>query len=169
MVTLEEYRELAEQHGMCEEYKALWDGCLSRKQVFDMALGVKAVDFLCDSIAKRWGISPSEISDKFRPFLNGKCVCNHKAGYSSKMYCEYEGEVSADTTLVCLIDSKVTIKKDKSTPICEMYCTGKCEIDIQCVGLFVFVCYGDPDNIIITGNTSGIKRINKKERDRNDG
>ena len=164
MIDLKQYRENARQNNLCTEYTEKWDSCHSNKQIMDMALGVKAVDFLCDSIAKGWGLSPEYISERFKNFINGKYT-SEQNGYTSKMYCEYEGVISADTTMVCLIDSKVTIKKDKSTPICEMYCTGKCEIDIQCVGLFVFVCYGDPDNIIITGNTSGIKRINKKERD----
>lgn len=168
MVTLEEYRELAEQHGMCEEYKALWDGCLSRKQVFDMALGIKATDFLCDSIAKGWGISPDHIADRFSHFLNGRCVVN-KNGYSSQMYCKYKGIATANTTLLCLIESDVTIKWDGFYPICEIYCVGKCRVDIRCKGEFVFVCYGEPSDVVITGDTSRVKRINKKERERNDG
>lgn len=165
MIDLEQYRVNASLHKMCDEYYDRWDSCRSNKQIMDMALGVKAVDFLCDSIAKGWGISSEYISDRFKSFINGKYVSKQK-GYTSKMYCKFDGDITADTTIVTLIDSVVVLNVP-NTSICEVYCTGKCKITVYGEGRAAFVCYGHPGDIVIAGNCANMKRINKKEADRN--
>lgn len=163
MVDLEQYRMNASLHKMCSEYYDKWDSCRSNKQIMDMALGVKAVDFLCDSIAKGWGISPEYITERFKSFINGRYVSEQK-GYTSKMYCKHIGNVIADTTIVTLIDSDIVLNVPNIS-ICEVYCTGKCKITVFGEGRAAFVCYGNPDDIVITGTCGNMKRINKKERD----
>lgn len=165
MIDLEQYRINASLHKMCSEYYGKWDSCHSNKQIMDMALGVKAVDFLCDSIAKGWGLSPEYISERFKNFINGKYTSEQK-GYTSKMYCEFDGSITADTTIVTLIDSVVVLNVP-NTSICEVYCTGKCRIAVLGDGRAAFVCYGNPDDIVITGTCGNMKRINKKEADTN--
>lgn len=165
MVDLEQYRKNASLHKMCSEYYDKWDSCRSNKQIIDMALGVKAVDFLCDSIAKGWGISPEYIAERFKSFINGRYVSEQK-GYTSKMYCKHTGNVTADTTIITLIDSDIVLNVP-NTSICEVYCTGKCNINVSGSGRVVFICYGNPDDITITGTCGNMKRINKKEADTN--
>lgn len=165
MIDLEQYRVNASLHKMCSEYYGKWDSCRSNKQIMDMALCVKAVDFLCDSIAKGWGISPEYISERFKSFINGRYVSEQK-GYTSKMYCRHSGNVTADTTIITFIDSDVVLNVPKNS-ICEVYCTGKCKITIFGEGRAAFVCYGNPDYITITGKCGNMKRINKKEADTN--
>lgn len=150
---------------MCKDYRGIWDSCHNSKQVMDMALGVKAVDFLCDSIAKGWGMSPEDICDRFRPFLNGRYISEQK-GYTSKMYCKYTGIVDCDTTLLLLIDCDVTLAVPHRS-INSVYCVGKCNIKVIGQGKVAFVCYGNPDDISITSETSKTKRINKQKRDAN--
>lgn len=163
MIDLEQYRVNASLHKMCREYYGKWDSCHSNKQIMDMALGVKAVDFLCDSIAKGWGLSPEYISVRFKNFINGKYTSEQK-GYTSKMYCQFDGNITADTTIVTLIDSVVELNVP-NTSICEVYCAGKCRIAVLGEGRAAFVCYGNPDDIVITGTCGNMKRINKKDRD----
>ena len=165
MIDLEQYRVNASLHKMCSEYYGKWDSCHSNKQIMDMALGVKAVDFLCDSIAKGWGLSPEYISERFKNFINGKYT-SEQNGYTSKMYCKHTGNIKADTTLICLIDSDVVLDIPNAS-ICEVYCTGKCKITIFGEGRAAFVCYGNPYDIVITGSCGNMKRIDKKEADAN--
>lgn len=167
MIDLKQYRINAEKHDMCNEYHDMWDKCHSNKQIMDMSLGVKAVDFLCDSIAKGWGLSPDYIYDRFENFINGRYVSKQN-GYTSKMYCRYKGEINADTTMLVLINSDADITLPKNG-MCEIYCTGKCEIGVSGEGRAAFVCYGNPVDIKIIGGENNTKRINKKERDRYDG
>ena len=162
MVDLEQYRENAQSHGICREYERLWESAKSKKQIFDMALGVKAVDYICDSIAKGWGLSPEYIAKTFAPFINGKCVSNQK-GYDSKLYCMYNGEVNADVSLICLINCNAKLTMPKWA-VCQIYCVGDCKIDLAGDGTPIFICYGEESAIQIQGEAS-YKRINKKERD----
>lgn len=168
MVTeLEKYREIAEENGMCSEYIKMWDECGSNKQMMDMFMGVKAIDFVFDSIAKGWGISPDTIREKFAPFLNGRYK-SEQNGYQSMMFCKYKGAVLADTTIIGIIGSDMDIEVP-STSVCEIYVTGKSNIRVTGKGQAVFVCYGNPEDINISyDNGLRFKRIDKKERDKNE-
>lgn len=163
MVDLEQYRENARANNLCDEYTDMWDSCNSNKQLVDMGFGVKGLDYLCDTIAKGWGLSPDVICDRFHNFINGRYI-SHQKGYTSKMYCKYEGEIKADTTAVCLIKSNVRLDIPQWA-ICEVFCTLDCHIEVTGEGRAIFICYGDPNSIHLCGDISKCKRINKKERD----
>ena len=164
MIDYKDYRKNASEHDLCSEFIKIWDSCKSKKQLMDMALGAKGVDFLCASIAEGWGISPESLAYDFEPFMNGRYVRDID-GYTSKMYCRFMGKVIADTTIVTLIDSEVKLEVPKSS-ICEVYCAGDCSIDVKGDGEVVFICYGEESSIGINGSCSNMKRINKKERDK---
>lgn len=164
MTTLEQYRKNAGEHNLCSEYVNIWDSCKSKKEVVDMGLGAKGIDYLCDTIAKGWGISSDVISERFKSFINGKYV-SQQDGYTSKLYCNYNGNIFADTTIVGVIDSDVEIEV-KDFNICEIYVTGKCHIIAKGNGRAVFICYGNPNDIEISFQNKAFKRINKKDRDR---
>ena len=163
MVDLKEYRENARRNNLCAEYSQIWDSCKSGKQLADMAFGAKGADYICDTIAKGWGISPDYICSNYSSFINGKYISQQK-GYTSKMYCKYNGDITADTTLIILIDCEANLLLP-DVGISEVYCTGKCNISVSGNGRSVFICYGNPDDISITGQSCNFKRINKKERD----
>lgn len=163
MIDLQKYRENAKLENLCDEYTEKWDSCRSHKQYIDMALSTKGLDYLCDSIAKGWGISPEYIQERFSSFINGRYNSEQK-GYNSKLYCLYDGVVKADTTIFGLIDCNVDVHIG-DFHICEIYVTGKCNINVVGNGRAVFVCYGNPEDINIQGMTKNTKRINKKNRD----
>lgn len=165
MIDLKKYRENANAEGVCIEYSKQWDECKSKKQYIDLALSSACVDYLCDSIAKGWGISPEYISEKFSRFINGKYV-SLQNGYDSKMYCHYKGDIEADTTIVAVIESDVTIDVPQYC-ICEIYATGKCRIRLQGDGRCTVICYGEEDDIKITDcGIENYKVLHKKNRDR---
>lgn len=166
IIDLEQFRKNADNNNLCDEYARIWDGCKSKRQLMDMALGAKGVDYICDTIAKGWGISPEELEARFAPFINGRYVSEQK-GYSSKMYCRYSGEITADTTLLCLIDTDASVYLPDNT-IVEIYITGKSSVTLHGGnGRCACICYGKPSDISIcsVGNVN-YKLINKKERDR---
>lgn len=166
MNDLDEYKKNIRIHGMmCGQYGSLLDSFSSNKQLADIAMGVQAFDTICVSISEGWGISPEYICARLKNFINGKYV-SQQNGYTSKMYCKFDGSITADTTIVMLIDSVVVLNVP-NTSICEVYCTGKCRIAVLGDGRAVFVCYGNPDDIVITGSCGNMKRIDKKEADAN--
>lgn len=166
MVSLDDYRKKANENHLCAEYAGKWDGCKSNKQLMDLAVSAKGADYLCDTIAKGWGISPDYLCERFINFINGNYISKQN-GYTSKLYCRFTGRINADTTLLVLIDSDANVILPKNS-ICEIYCTGKCNIEILGAGRAVFVCYGNPNDIKIIDKEGKTKRINKKERDSHD-
>lgn len=164
MIDLDKYRDNARKENLCEEYSQMWDSCGSLKQYMDMALSTKGVDYLCDSIAKGWGISPEHLSDRFSRFINGRYISKQK-NYESELYCEYNGSIAVRTAILTLINCKCDIYLPVNN-ICEIYVTGKSAIHIKGAGRCIFVCYGKEEDInIITDNSVKMKRINKKNRD----
>lgn len=164
MIDLDKYRDNARKENLCEEYSQMWDSCGSLKQYMDMALSTKGVDYLCDSIAKGWGISPEHICDRFSRFINGRYISKQK-GYESELYCGYNGNITVRTTILTLINCKCDIYLPINN-ICEIYVTGESTIHIKGAGQCVFICYGEEANInIIADNEVRMKRINKKNRD----
>lgn len=164
VIDINKFRENALSENLCSEYTGKWNKSLSRKALVDLALEVKGADYLCDSIAKGWGVSPEYISDKFDMFINGKYIAKFQ-GYDSKMYCNYDGQVESNTTILILINSNVKLNIPEHT-ISEIYCTGKCNISVFGDGECIFVCYGDEGNVIINNESNvRIKRIQKNKRD----
>jgi hypothetical protein len=108
--------EKAKRYGLCAEYTAKVDNAQSKKQVVDIAFDANGISWLCDSIAKGWGLSPDYISEHYTNFLNGLYVY-HGNGYTSAMYCQVP-TVRVCTTLACVIDCQSEIHADR---ICELH------------------------------------------------
>lgn len=167
MVNLEQFRANADREGVCEKYALLWDKAGSKKQLMDIALSAQGADFLCDAIAKDWGISPDEIVKKFGRYINGVYTHEAQSGYTSVLYCKYYGSIEADDTLIVLIDCDVTI----SVPdwaVCSIYATGLTNISIIGGGRVNLVAYGDPSKVTIESVSKDckFKRKQKLERDK---
>lgn len=161
-VDLKQYLNNAKEHNMCSEYVEKWRKCKSDKQIIDMALSAKAMDFICDSIAKGWGIDPDVINTRFAGFINGR-YRSHQDGYTSEMYCQYKGDITVRTTALLIIDCEATITVPKER-ICEIYVCGNSIVNVIGDGRCVVVKYGvDSKNISIDCNS--YKVIDKKERD----
>lgn len=165
MVTLEDFLENAQVEGICDEYRDDVANCGSKKQLMDMALSAKGSDYLCDAIAKGWGISPKEISRRFAPYINGKYTLDK--GYTSTMYCQYNGSIVCETTLLTLIECNIEVEIPEYHT-CEIYACGKCNISVKGKGQVLVVTYGNPDDVILKPDMDiRCKRLRKKERDGN--
>lgn len=164
MIDIKEFRNNAEIDGLCAEYSEKWDSCKSKKQLIDLALEAKGVDYICDAIAKGWGISPRYISYIFSSFINGKYVFDNSK-YTSEMYCKYSGIITCRTTILTLIDCDVRVIIPDGR-ICEIYATGNTKIAMDGAGRVALVTYGDAKNVIVCGNNEvELKRIHKREKD----
>lgn len=164
MIDLTKFRENATAEGFCDEYVTKWDNCGSKKELVDMAFSVKAVDYLCDAIAKGWGLSPDYIADKFKAYINGNYTLD-TGGYTSQMYCKYKGDIICDVALLTLIDCDATIELPEFQ-ISQIYSTGKTNIRLYGKGEAIIVAYGNPDDVTVE-NIGDVryKRKQKIEKD----
>lgn len=162
MVNLEQFRENAKKERICDRYAAMWDNAKSKKSLVDLGLSVQGADFVCDGIAKGWGISVDEIKRRFGKYINGRYVYEDESGYSSVMYCGYEGSIDVDTTLVVLIDSDVVLVVP-DWHVCDVYASGKVSVSIVGGGRVRLIAYGDAGDVVVDSVDSGcrFRRVQK--------
>ena len=164
MVDLKQFRENARLDGLCAEYTEKWDSCQSKKQLMDMCLGIKGLDYISDAIAKGWGISTVYLADKFKNYINGNYTFNNGV-YTTKMYCLYDGAVVCDTTAVAIIDSNVTLDVPENAFV-ELYLTGETNVVFKGTGRCIIIVYGDKVKFSFHEDSNVRYRvINKKEKD----
>lgn len=124
-VTLEQFRKNAAEHGICE-MSADWDKCKSKKQLIDLALSIRGIEYIAKAINEGWGIDAETICREFAPFINGKYV-RDKDGYTSALYCsskeESPAEIYAEQTALLVIGfiGNIYIPKNR---ICEIHLVG---------------------------------------------
>lgn len=162
MVNLEQFRENARKEVICDRYAEKWDSAGSKRGLMDLALSSQGADFVCDGIAKGWGISADEIRRRFGKYINGRYVYEDESGYSSVMYCGYEGSIDVENTLVVLIDSDVVL----SVPdwhVCDVYASGKVSISVVGGGRVRLIAYGDAGDVVVESIDGGcrFRRIQK--------
>lgn len=148
MVDLEQFRENAREERICDRYAELWDNAGSKRGLMDLALSAQGADFLCDGIAKGWGISADEIRRRFGKYINGRYMYEDESGYSSVMFCGYEGSIDVESTLVVLIDSDVVL----SIPdwhVCDVYASGNVSLSVVGGGRVRLIAYGDAGDVVV--------------------
>lgn len=145
-ITLSEFRRQADKHGICE-MSAEWDNCKSKKQLIDLALSIRGIEYIAKAISEGWGIDADTICREFAPFNCGKYV-RDKDGYTSAIYCSdgkenCVAEINATTTAILVIDfiGRIIIPENR---ICEIHLVNsKCYIRGEGRG-YVYA-YGDTE------------------------
>lgn len=122
-VTLEQFRKNASERGICE-MSADWDKCKSKKQLIDLALSIRGIEYIAKAISEGWGIDADTICREFAPFINGKYV-REKDGYTSALYCslgdkKFPLPIDATQTAILVIRHTGTIYIPKNR-ICEIH------------------------------------------------
>ncbi len=145
-VTLEQFRKNATDYGICE-MSAEWDNCKSKKQLIDLALSIRGIEYIAKAISEGWGIDAKTICREFASFNCGKYV-RDKDGYTSAIYCSdgkenCVAEINATTTAILVIDfvGRIIIPENR---ICEIHLVNsKCYIRGEGRG-YVYA-YGDTE------------------------
>lgn len=121
-VALEQFRKNATEHGICE-MSADWDKCKSKKQLIDLALSIRGIEYIAKAISEGWGIDADTICREFATFINGKYV-RDKDGYTSALWCSFKeespAEIYAEQTALLVIGfiGNIYIPKNR---ICEIH------------------------------------------------
>lgn len=122
-VTLEQFRKNATDYGICEMSEE-WDNCKSKKQLIDLALSIRGIEYIAKAISEGWGIDADTICREFAPFNYGKYV-RDKDGYTSAMYCRFGSTklpmpIEATQTAILVIEHTGSIYIPKNR-ICEIH------------------------------------------------
>lgn len=142
-VTLEDFRKNATEHGICE-MSADWDKCKSKKQLIDLALSIRGIEYIAKAISEGWGIDAEIICREFAPFINGKYV-RDKDGYTSALWCSFKekspAEIYATQTALLVIGfiGNIYIPKNR---ICEIHAVNS-KFSVYGDGVLRLKPYGD--------------------------
>ena len=123
-ITLENFREQANAHGICEMAND-WDKAKSKKQLVDLALSIRGIEYISKAISEGWGISPNQICQEFSAFNNGKYTYDN-GKYTTALYCSEKSEendvdlIFAEQTALLLVNYVGDIYIP-TNHICEIY------------------------------------------------
>lgn len=142
--TLNELKRRSVALGLCGEYKGLWDECRSVKELYDLATDINGIEYLCDAVTFGWGGSfgTEYIKERFGDYING-AYKRDRDGYTSSLYCGYEGFVIARSTVLCLLDCKGTVVVPPDAYTTVLVGAGT-DVRIVCMGrISELVIFGD--------------------------
>lgn len=114
MSDLLELKKKAKALGLCKEYTDKWDKCENKEGLIKTVLDSNGVEFLCDGVQFRWGLTPKFILENFAEYINGNYLCQNPKGYSVELFCKHIGEIRARSTILVLINcnAEIYIPKD---------------------------------------------------------
>lgn len=153
---LERLQKEAIEHNICSEYLKKWEKAQSKKQLMDIALSTQGCIFMCTSIQQGWGLDSTYLRKNFEPYLNRRYVRDE--AYSSCMYVSNKGASVADTTLILIIDSDMTISVPKNM-ITKLYVCGKSKVKVKGTGRVIVVRYGKEIEVDFSNELSSKKII----------
>lgn len=120
---------------LCNGYEDKVKRAASRKQLMDLCLDANGINYLCEMQAAGYPLPYETICNEFVHYINGKYVAEYyndnKHGYTSCLYCCYDGELEVNTTLICLLGCNITNMKIKENAFVKIYCDPNCIVDID--------------------------------------
>ena len=142
MKMLQAFREAAKSRNLCDKYSELWDGCNTKKQLFDIATDSNGIPYICKSMVEGWGVTPEFISEKFKTFVNGRYISQHN-GYTSSMYVEkfFIEPLVVSTTNVIVISCEGVIEVPENT-ICNIFIVDS-DVVVSGNGICYVKAYGE--------------------------
>lgn len=164
---LEKFKEQAKKHGICDMLQD-WDNARSKKQLIDIALSIRGIEYIAHSIAEGWGLDPLYISKEFAPFNDAKYI-READGYTSALYClpeDIDVTIKTTTALIIAHDGVITIPKNH---ICELYIC-KSDVIIQGEGKGVVHLYdsvlNNPDSapVVVKENIHKHGRVRTSDK-----
>lgn len=126
---------LNESDELCAEYYGKVRKSVSNKQLVDICLDSNGISYLCEMQAKGIALPYEVITKRFGSFINGRYISEHKNergnGYSSCIYCCFQGNIKAETTLITLLGCNVTVNVNPNH-IIQVYADKNTELKICC-------------------------------------
>ena len=151
-----EFKRKAFKMGICERYKAGWSKSTNNKELADLIMTVQGADFICASVAQKWGVRNDDLMLNLYDFANGN-YARKCQGYDTELYLAYDGKIVVKSTLYIILNSEdveIYIPRYRATNI---YIAGCKNVRISCDGVAHIVKYGDCNINVVRGNSETVK------------
>lgn len=135
--------------GLCEDYRAKWDGVRNMQELADVGLDANGIEFLAEACADGWGLTTDCILRDYGQTAND--YVSQQNGYLSRMYvgigrhelAPATGYVRIEReTLVLFIDCVVNVRVERGV-YCKIHVARNCNLDIDCRGRCDVYSYGE--------------------------
>lgn len=162
MNTFEEWiRKIVDADELCASYYKKVTRAMSNKQLVDIAMDSNGMSYLCEMEQRGLALPYQIIMSRFSPFINGKYISEHttKDGdtYTSAIYCCYNDDIIADTTLLTVlgVEANISVSKNNS---CDIYVDKNSKITVTCpIGSCAVVHYWCKEEPEYSGNVEFIR------------
>ena len=120
---------------LCASYYDKVNKSVSNKALMDIVTDANGMSFLPQMEAKGTPLPYEVITKRFGSFINGRYTAKHETSkgkyYTSSIYCCFQGNINAETTLLTLLgcDCSVLVKDNH---IIQIYCDKNTELEICC-------------------------------------
>ena len=115
-MTVNEWVELIQRQGeVCNDYMRKLNAVTNKTEMFRVLCDVNGGAWLFDLHERGVKIPIDSFLKEFKNYVNGQKVVEYPSGYTSKFYCRNMGEITADTTLVYLLecmDADIVVPKN---------------------------------------------------------
>lgn len=158
-----EFKQKAFKMGICDRYKDMWSKATTNKDLADMVMTVQGADFICASVAQKWGLKNDDLMLNLYDFANGNYTRRCK-GYDSELYLSYDGKIVVKSTLYIVLNSEdveIYIPRYRATNI---YLAGCKNVKINCDGAVYVVNYDKDSKVnVIRGNDETVHIVDPTE------
>lgn len=93
---------------LCSEYIEKLKIACSKHAIFNILCDCNGVSFFHELEKDGIDVPYNDVESFFAKYINGQCICKYN-GYTSTMMVNYNGEYTAETTLISVVNSKCTI------------------------------------------------------------
>lgn len=136
-------KEVDDVHELCEWGKDQAMSAKSRKAFADTALHAKAAGFLCKMDRMGHKLPYETILATIPAFINGRYTATFKTSnggeYTSEMYCDYEGTIHSDATMLTLLGFKGTLYVAENS-VMTIYSDSECDYEIYAPQSSIVAC-----------------------------
>ena len=159
-MTVNEWVELIQRQGaVCNDYMRKLNAVTNKTELFRVLCDVNGGEWLFELHAKGAKIPIDSFLTEFKNYINGQKVVDYPSGYTSKFYCRHIGEITADTTLVYLLecmDAEITVPKNGYSTIILSH-GSQAEVTLEDGARANIETYGDACVNGINGKKSRVK------------
>lgn len=134
--------------GLCDQYRAKWNACKSKRELVDLALDGNGIEFMADSMAFGWGLGKDYLLREYGEWMNG-FYRSREDGYTSEMYVGAHGVVNVRSALLLVAycdDLEIVVSEHN---VCRIYVCGGSKVRVECLGDAELVVYGEDNDVTI--------------------
>lgn len=134
---------MADANELCDWGREQALSAKSRKALADMALHAKAAGYLCRMERLGHKLPYDIILRDIPAFINGRYtatfVASNGTEYTSEMYCDYNGDIRSNATILTLLGFKGSLTIEENSVV-TIYSDAECDFEIIAPDSSIVAC-----------------------------